>query len=70
MEADVAEESVAGAKFRVKLTPLVDVMVTGARVVGRLRVVVMHGSVRVTKIVASAAVTPVNDASLTFKVKS
>jgi hypothetical protein len=48
MEADVAEESVAGAKFRVTLTPLVDVMVIGTRVVGRLSVVVWHDYVRYT----------------------
>ncbi len=48
----VDAESVAGAKFCELLTPLRDVMVTGARVVGRLRVMVWHGLVIMTKNVA------------------
>ena len=48
----VDKESAAGAKFCELLTPLRDVMVTGARVVGRLRVVVWHGLVILIKNVA------------------
>jgi hypothetical protein len=57
MVADVPAESVAGAKFCELLTSLRDVMVTGAKVVGRLRIVVWHGLVIMTKNVAYSGAT-------------
>ena len=50
-------ESVAGAKFCELLTLLRDVIVTAARVVGRLRIVVWHGLVILTKNVAYSGAT-------------
>ena len=50
-------ESVAGKKLWVLLTPLKDVIVTGWSVLDRLRVVLAHGLVILTKKVASSGVT-------------